>query len=629
VDNDFLQDPSMISDFLVESEELLQGMDQDMVLLESTPNDDALLNRIFRALHTIKGTSGFLGFEPLVRLGHQAEDVLNDLRRHEIPLTRRLMDVLLAVRDQLGRILGDIRAGGLKTYDLNTLLADLKTLRTDRKDIDIDIDIGNVARNAPAAPSAAAANPPEAPIEYSAEVSSSIPADAPNEVPQASAVQKEIHPEAATARSAETAFPAKANASVPARPAQSGDPTADVAKTMRVDVRKLDEFINLVGELVLERNRLTRLASDASLGRISTQDLHAVLSQSTGRLSFITEELQTAGLKARMVPIDMVFRKFPRLVRDVARSVQKEVELVVRGEETEIDKTMVELIGDPLVHLIRNSLDHGLESPAVRLAAGKKSQGCIRLEAHPEGDQIVISVSDDGAGIDPSRILSKAIEKGFVASDRARLLSKKEILDFIFLPGFSTAETVNDLSGRGVGMDVVRSNLKRMNGSIEIDSTPGKGTTVLLHLPLTLAILPVLLVQVAGDVYGLPMRSVIETSQMRPRDVHQVEGREVLQLRGLTFPLLRLAAMFDSQPDASARSEKVVILSVGEKRLALAVDHLIGQESTVIKPLGSYLHNCAGIAGATIGGDGRVRLVLDPAGLVAHAGAPAAFEAVR
>jgi two-component system chemotaxis sensor kinase CheA len=285
--------------------------------------------------------------------------------------------------------------------------------------------------------------------------------------------------------------------------------------------------------------------------------------------------------------------------------------------------------GNPLVHLIRNSLDHGLESPAVRLAAGKKSQGCIRLEAHPEGDQIVISVSDDGAGIDPSRILSKAIEKGFVASDRARLLSKKEILDFIFLPGFSTAETVNDLSGRGVGMDVVRSNLKRMNGSIEIDSTPGKGTTVLLHLPLTLAILPVLLVQVAGDVYGLPMRSVIETSQMRPRDVHQVEGREVLQLRGLTFPLLRLAAMFDSQPDASARSEKVVILSVGEKRLALAVDHLIGQESTVIKPLGSYLHNCAGIAGATIGGDGRVRLVLDPAGLVAHAGAPAAFEAVR
>ncbi len=601
MDNDFLQDPAMISDFLVESEELLQGMDQDMVLLESTPDDDALLNRIFRALHTIKGTSGFLGFEPLIRLGHQAEDVLNDLRRHEIPLTRRLMDVLLAVRDQLGRILADIRAGGLKTYALDALLAELKAMR---------------APTAPesASASAPAPNPLETQVEASETIPAPIPTATPNEVPPAQNI--------------ESTFAAKTDAS-PALPAQSIEPNADAAKTMRVDVRKLDEFINLVGELVLERNRLTRLAADAGLGRISGDELHAVLSQSTGRLSFITEELQTAGLKARMVPIDTVFRKFPRLVRDVARSVQKEVELVVRGEETEIDKTMVELIGDPLVHLIRNSLDHGLESPAARVAAGKKSQGCIRLEARPEGDQIVISVSDDGAGIDPNRILAKAVEKGFITADRARHLSKKAILDFIFLPGFSTAEVVNDLSGRGVGMDVVRSNLKRMNGSIEIDSVPGKGTTVLLHLPLTLAILPVLLVQVAGDVYGLPMRSVIETSQMRPGDVHQVEGHEVLQLRGLTLPLLRLAAMFESQSDSSARSEKVVILSVGEKRLALAVDHLIGQESTVIKPLGSYLHNCAGIAGATIGGDGRVRLVLDPAGLVAHADAPVAFEAAQ
>lgn len=527
MDNDFLQDPAMINDFLVESEELLQGMDQDMVLLESTPNDDALLNRIFRALHTIKGTSGFLGFEPLVRLGHRAEDVLNDLRRHEIPLTRRLMDVLLAVRDQLGRILADIRAGGLKTYDLDALLADLKTMRA------TGVAAGEASENQQPVSASETLRIVEAATQ-------SEPAE--GTLPQISAELPISAPRSATSSAMPSAaFDASAP---PAPPSPSTGQTADVAKTMRVDVRKLDEFINLVGELVLERNRLTRLASDASLGRISPDELHSVLNQSAGRLSFITEELQTAGLKARMVPIDTVFRKFPRLVRDVARSVQKEVELIVRGEETEIDKTMVELIGDPLVHLIRNSLDHGLESPAARLAAGKKSQGCIRLEARPEGDQIVISVSDDGAGIDSNRVLAKAIEKGFVTSDRARLLSKKEILDFIFLPGFSTAETVNDLSGRGVGMDVVRSNLKRMNGSIEIDSLPGQGTTVLLHLPLTLAILPVLLVQVAGDVYGLPMRSVIETSQMRPADVHQVEGREVLQLRGLTFPLLRLVAMF-------------------------------------------------------------------------------------
>lgn len=609
MDNDFLQDPAMINDFLVESEELLQGMDQDMVLLESTPNDDALLNRIFRALHTIKGTSGFLGFEPLVRLGHQAEDVLNDLRRHEIPLTRRLMDVLLAVRDQFGRILADIRAGGLKTYDLDALLTDLKTMRA------TGVAAGQASENEQPDAAPVAASGPLRIVEAAMQ---SEPAE--GTLPQISPQPPISAPPSATSSAVPSAaFYASAP---PAPPTPSTDQTADVAKTMRVDVRKLDEFINLVGELVLERNRLSRLASDASLGRISPDELHSVLNQSAGRLSFITEELQTAGLKARMVPIDTVFRKFPRLVRDVARSVEKEVELVVRGEDTEVDKTMVELIGDPLVHLIRNSLDHGLESPPARLAAGKKSRGCIRLEARPEGDQIVISVSDDGAGIDSNRILAKAIEKDFITSDRARLLSKKEILEFIFLPGFSTAETVNNLSGRGVGMDVVRSNLKRMNGSIEIDSVPGQGTTVLLHLPLTLAILPVLLVQVAGDVYGLPMRSVIETSQMRPGDVHQVEGREVLQLRGLTFPLLRLAAMFEDSAGTRTCSEKVVILSVGEKRLAIAVDHLIGQESTVIKPLGSYLHNCAGIAGATIGGDGRVRLVLDPAGLVAHADSP-------
>ncbi|MGA7171428.1 MAG: chemotaxis protein CheW, partial [Candidatus Sulfotelmatobacter sp.] len=285
----------------------------------------------------------------------------------------------------------------------------------------------------------------------------------------------------------------------------------------------------------------------------------------------------------------------------------------------------------PLIHLVRNSLDHGIEVPAEREKSSKPSQGTIRLEARQEGDQIVISISDDGAGMDPERIGRKAVEKGLVSAERLRSLSTREILDFIFLPGFSTAEQTTNLSGRGVGMDVVRTNLKKLNGSVEIDSHHGKGATVKLRLPLTLAILPVLLVRVANEIYALPLRSVAETAQVNLKHVHRVEGREVLCLRGETLPLLRLDQLFAVRtssklpgaesfpsPSESEEGQKVVILGVGEKRFALLADQLLGQESTVIKPLGSYLHGCSSIAGATISGDGQVRLVLDPAGLLAN-----------
>lgn len=606
MDNDFLQDPAMIEEFLVESEELLQRMDQDMVTLESTPKDAELLNRIFRALHTIKGTSGFLNFDPVVRLSHRAEDVLNDLRKGEIPLSKRLMDALLAARDQLGRMLADIRQGGLKEYAIAPLVAELEAVR---KPGEIPERLGEmlVADHATQVGTPQSATPQQVP---------------PTERPKVEDLPAEKGP-AAPAEMGDALVRQK-------QATDSNTNTSAADRTMRVDVRKLDELINLVGELVLERNRLVRLTSDLTCGRLSPDNLRSALSQSTARLSFITEELQTAGLKTRMVPIDAVFRKFPRLVRDVARSLEKDVELVVLGQDTEIDKTMVELIGDPLVHLVRNSLDHGLEKPAARASAGKPRQGTIRLEARQEGDQIVISVGDDGAGIDPDRVIRKAIEKGLVTAERARLLNPREILDFVFLPGFSTAETVNNLSGRGVGMDVVRTNLKRMNGTIQLDSTLGKGTTVLLRLPLTLAILPVLLVQVTDEVYALPLRSVLETSRLQADELHWVEGNEVLRLRGETLPLLRLGKMFASKLQAGEQAgQKVVVLAVGEKRVALLVDRLLGQESTVIKPLASYLHHCSSLAGATISGDGRVRLVLDPAGLLASAEGLAGQEVVQ
>ncbi|MGB7602614.1 MAG: chemotaxis protein CheA [Candidatus Sulfotelmatobacter sp.] len=600
--DDLLHDPSLIQEFLVESEEFLQRMDQDMVALEATPNDAELLNRIFRALHTIKGTSGFLGFEPVIRLSHRAEDVLNALRKGEVQLTHPMMDALLSARDYLGKMLQDIREGGLKEYELGALLKNLEAAQT----VQASPSLGQLlVKQEVITPAALDAVLAEQSSSAEPRKLGQMLVDkglaSPAEVGDALVRQKEIAQQHAT------------------------------APTMRVDAAKLDDLINLIGELVLERNRLLQLSKDSSSGKVAMNELSSSLAQSSARLSFITEELQSAGLKTRMVPIETVFRRFPRLVRDVAGSLQKEVDLSLLGQDTELDKTMVELVGDPLVHLVRNSLDHGVEMPAVREQAGKARRGSICLEARQEGDQIVISICDDGAGMDPARIGRKAIEKGLVSAERLRSLSPREILDFIFLPGFSTAEKTTDLSGRGVGMDVVRTNLRKLNGTVEIESHLGQGTTVKLRLPLTLAILPVLLVQVEKDIYALPLRSVAETAQINPKNVHQVEGSEVLCLRGETLPLLRLDQLFPAGVDSlkqtpasgavrgrSAESQKIVILGVGDKRFALLVDQLLGQESTVIKPLGVFLHGCSSLAGATISGDGQVRLVLDPAGLLAN-----------
>ena len=590
--DNFSQDETLVREFLIESEELLQRMDQDMIALESSPKDPELLNRVFRAMHTIKGTSGFLGYEAVVRLSHRAEDVLNTVRRGDVTLGPRVANVLLAARDQIGKMLEDIRQGGLKEYSLEPLLAELQAVQTSSE---APLRLGEILVNqnvleptALAGILAEQASSPVSPKLGNLIVEKGLAT--PAEVGNAMADQQRV---------ADTL--AKSSGS----------------QSMRVDVRKLDELVNLIGELVLERNRLVQINRDLVSGRISGEALDSALGLSTARLSFITEELQVAGLKTRMVPVDTVFRRFPRLVRDVAQSLQKEVELVLLGEDTELDKTMVELIGDPLVHLVRNCLDHGLELPDRRVAAGKPRHGTIRMEARQEGDQIVISVSDDGAGIDPERVARKAVEKGLVSAERVGSLSQREILDFIFLPGFSTAEKTSDLSGRGVGMDVVRSNLKKLNGTIDLDSKLGVGTTVLLKLPLTLAILPVLLVRVAEETYALPLRTVLETASIQLGEIHSIEGREVLQLRNETVPLLRLAEIIDARLDSRKDAgRRVVVLGIGDKKIALLVDELVGQESTVVKPLGSYLQGCATIAGATISGDGRVRLVLDPAALI-------------
>lgn len=553
-----LHDPALLQEFITESEELLQGLDQDLILLEREPNNQELLNRVFRALHSVKGTAGFFALEPIVRLSHKAEDLLSNLRRGKPQLNRQVLDALLASRDLLNKMLCDLRSGGLREYPLDGVLLLLDQAQTERPAVP------------PAAPLAGDSPPPD--------VSSTGSNDSHR---------------------------------------QSND-----AASMRVQVRKLDELVDLIGELVLERNRLLQLMKETRALHQNGLCGESPLCQSVERLSAVTEELQSVALKTRMVPMQTVFSRFPRLVRDLARSLNKEVDLIVSGEETEVDKTLVELISDPLVHLVRNSLDHGIETPEMRETAQKPRAGQIRLAAQQHADHILVTVADDGRGIDSSKVLQKAIEKKLIASEQAPSLSRREILEFIFAPGFSTVQKATDVSGRGVGMDVVRSNLKRINGTVTVQSVVGQGTTVQLSLPLTLAILPVLLVRVSDELYALPLRSVVETCLFNAQNVHRVKTGEVICLRNQTLPLVRLQRAFACPSQASREDQKIVVLSVGNERLAVLVDKLIGQESTVVKPLTSCLNHNPGIVGASIAGNGDVRLVVDPSGLVADAGSP-------
>ena len=590
MDQELLQDDSLIQEFLVESSELLDHAVQDLVTLESTPTEPETLNRIFRALHTIKGTSGFLGFEEMVRLSHRAEDVLNDLRKNTYVADPRIVDLLLKVVDVLRSMLEDIRAKRTGVHDLEPLILGLEAIRA----------------QSPASPERSASAESPSSAQTGAGTAATSDAGQPS--------QSQVNQETAAA-------PAKSGAS------------HDAPASMRVDVAKLDNLINMVGELALERNRLLQLSRSVETQNITLAELGEQLGRSATRLSFITDELQSAGLKTRMLPIDTVFRRLPRIVRDLARQLGKEVNIRIQGGETELDRIMAEQLGDPLVHLLRNSMDHGIEMPQVREAAGKSREGTIRVEARSEGDHIVISVSDDGAGIDPERIARKALERGMVSAEQLRSMERRDILDLIFLPGFSTRDAASDISGRGVGMDVVNSNLKKINGSVELDSTPGGGTCVTLRLPLTMAIFPVLFVQVADETYGLPMRSVVETLRVSSEQIHVVEGRDVLHTNGRTLPLLRLRRVL-SVPvteEPKCASSKAVVASIGSRRVALLVDRLVGEEATVIKPLGSLLGRSPGVAGATIGGDGRVRLLLDVAALVGLANTPlhAAAEAAH
>ncbi len=600
----------IIDEFMIEAEEIIAKLDADMVKLEKQSNDLNLLNEIFRGAHTIKGTSGFLGFDRLSEFTHKMEDVLNKLRKGEITINADIMDVLLESIDTLKHLLEETKSKGKSKLDLSAVKAKL-----------IAIDEGNfTAKAAPvekkkngktAAPKKSQAAKATAPKVTENDLGSAEPAVV---TPEENAIDS-----SPTASSSEDLVADSATNRVDSsQMRQQSDQRRPLDSTIRVDVERLDSLMNIMGELVLGRNALVQLAGRIN-ARYEGESLIDELNHVTSQMNFVTSELQMAVMKMRMLPVGKVFNKFPRVVRDLSRSLEKEIELRISGEETELDKSVIEEIGDPLVHLIRNAVDHGIELPDEREAAGKARCGRVDLIASQEGSNIVIKVVDDGAGLDAQRLRAKAVERGLSTQEEVARMSDREIFNFIFHPGFSLAKKVTDVSGRGVGMDVVRTNIEKLKGIIDIESEKGKGTAFIIKLPLTLAIVQGLLVETGSDLYILPLSSVLETVKVARNDIYSINNREVIRLRDTVLPIIDLSRMFfpinQHEKLRDLDQSYVVVLSMADRRLGIVVDRLIGQEEVVIKSLGEFLGTTPGIAGATILGDGRVRLIVDPVGI--------------
>jgi two-component system chemotaxis sensor kinase CheA len=564
----------IIKEFLVESSEGLDTLDRNLVALEQSPRDQALLASIFRCIHTIKGTSGFLGFGKLESVTHVGESLLSDLRDGKKVLTPEITTALLQLVDAVRRILSSVQANGTDgDDDFPALVALLDRLQKGE----------------------------EAPP----------PAAAPIAMPVAPVVAA---PVVATPTAAAPAEPASTE--VKERRAD-----AVVDSSIRVDVMHLDKLMNLVGELVLARNQILQYSATAE---------GAALQATSQRLNLITTELQEGVMKTRMQPIGTVWSKFPRVVRDLAAACSKQVRIEMEGKDTELDKTIIEAIKDPLTHIVRNSVDHGIESPARRVAAGKGAEGTLQLRAFHEGGQVNIEISDDGGGIDPERVRQKAVQRGLITPDQSARMTDREILNLIFLPGFSTAEQVTNVSGRGVGMDVVRTNIEKIGGTVDILSTVGAGTTLKIRIPLTLAIIPALVVSTAGDRYAIPQVNLLELVRLDgdevAKGIETVHGAPVYRLRGNLLPLVRLATVLglDAGPwvEAARREEAVniVVVQADDRSFGLVVDRINDTEEIVVKPLGKLLKGLGAYAGATIMGDGKVALILDVPGLAQCAG---------
>ncbi|EQL47686.1 chemotaxis histidine kinase/response regulator CheAY2 [Helicobacter pylori] len=642
----------IMEDFLIEAFEMNEQLDQDLVELEHNPEDLDLLNRIFRVAHTIKGSSSFLNLNILTHLTHNMEDVLNRARKGEIKITPDIMDVVLRSIDLMKTLLVTIRDTGSDTNngkenEIEEAVKQLQAITSQnlegaketsgtkeapQKEAKKEAKEENneeIKENKAKAPTASSQENPasdnpladEPDLDYANMSAEEVEAEIERllnkrqeadkerraQKKQEAKPKQEVAPTKETPKTPKTETKAKAKADTEENKA----PSIGVEQTVRVDVRRLDHLMNLIGELVLGKNRLIRIYSDVE-ERYDGEKFLEELNQVVSSISAVTTDLQLAVMKTRMQPVGKVFNKFPRMVRDLSRELGKSIELIIEGEETELDKSIVEEIGDPLIHIIRNSCDHGIEPLEERRRLNKPETGKVQLSAYNEGNHIVIKISDDGKGLDPVMLKEKAIEKGVISERDAEGMSDREAFNLIFKPGFSTAKVVSNVSGRGVGMDVVKTNIEKLNGIIEIDSEVGVGTTQKLKIPLTLAIIQALLVGVQEEYYAIPLSSVLETVRISQDEIYTVDGKSVLRLRDEVLSLVHLSDIFKVDAILESNSDVyVVIIGLADQKIGVIVDYLIGQEEVVIKSLGYYLKNTRGIAGATVRGDGKITLIVD------------------
>ncbi len=616
----------IFNEFVIEAEENLQKIEENLLELEKDPQNEEILNATFRAMHTLKGGAGFLGLEAIVETAHAAEDVLGKLRNGELQLTPELNDLILEAVDFIRNALAKYEAGEevqvpedlvgrlrkleesavskqeeeatvdellerygfghLKGKPIEEILEELILLPPDERPADLIDQLDKliaVSETPQPAEEEKAEEPPPEPAEKSIEVAEE---QTEEEVPREKEEEKK---------------PPERKAPV----SQEGE------KVLRIDVRKIEDLMNLVGELVLERNRLLRVFQKLyeEYQSKTIDEFETVMSS----LDRIVGDLQLAVMKTRMQPVKRLFQKFPRVVRDLARMLGKEVELVLEGEDAEMDKTVLEKLEEPLIHLIRNAVDHGIEPPEERARMGKPPKGTVKLSAYYHGDRIFIEVADDGRGIDVEKVKKKALERGLITPDRAEKMTDKDILFLIFHPGFSTAEGVSQVSGRGVGMDVVMNTVSAFRGTIDIETERGKGTKITLSFPLTVGIIRSLLVSVNGRLFAIPIYSVLEIIQGEDAQITTVSGKEVLILRELTIPLINLGEALEM---GGGSIGYVIVSQVGSQKVAFTVEDLFGDEEVVVKPLGKIIGEVQGISGATITGDGKVVLILDLDGIL-------------
>ncbi|MBU1690205.1 MAG: chemotaxis protein CheA [Gammaproteobacteria bacterium] len=582
----------LLQDFLTEAGELLSDVDNKLVELEKRPSDKALLNDIFRGFHTIKGGAGFLNVNDLVGLCHRTENLFDKLRTGELTLTAEIMDVIMNATGVVRTMFGSLAQSQLPDAADAAILKALDCVLAGEKLVLATLTASGESNHADQATTQESGGPDWQALYHTV-------TGTPAESIAASQVTLPMEIAPVIQASAQVNLAPRAKAPSAQQPAAK-------ETTIRVDTSRLDMVLNLSGEIGLTKNRLTCLRANILQGKTDGDTLKA-LDEAVSHLDLLVGDLQNAVMKTRMQPIGRLFQKYPRLARDLARQLGKEVELLIVGEETEIDKTMIEDLNDPIVHLVRNAVDHGVESTQERIAAGKPTKSLVKLSAMQSGDHIVIEIADDGKGMRPDTIRRKAIEKGLIDAEAANSLDDRQSLHLIFLPGFSTKDEISDVSGRGVGMDVVRTNIQKLNGRIDINSVVGHGTTITISLPLTLAILPVLVVRLGEQPFAVPLSMVREIIPINPAEIQRVSGRATMVVRDEVLPVRSLASLIGWPQDGTPSFG--VLMQATATNFILAIDGFIGRDDVVIKPLHDIKPK--GIAGATLSGDGLVVLVLD------------------